>query len=88
VAREEKVKFLNFCALQGRKRELLLYHAQGSADQLTIDTTMKNKYTAEQIASSYDLWIEYVDPSGVDTQESFEAMSVQERIEIINACFA
>jgi hypothetical protein len=49
---------------------------------------MENKYTAEQIANSYDLWIEYVDPSGVDTQESFEAISVQERIEIINACFA
>jgi hypothetical protein len=42
MAGEEKVKFLNFCALQGRKRELLLYHAQESAhNQLTIDTTMK-----------------------------------------------
>jgi hypothetical protein len=42
MAGKEKVKFLNFCALHGRKRALLLYHAQGSAhNQLTIDTTMK-----------------------------------------------
>ena len=40
MAKQEKVKFFNFCALQGRKRALLVNHAQGSADQLTIDTTM------------------------------------------------
>lgn len=43
--------------------------------------------TREQIASDFSLWMEYVDPSGIDTEESFDAMSIERKIEIQNECF-
>lgn len=40
-----------------------------------------------EIAASYDLWREYVDPSGIDSEEEFEAYSMEERLQIIQDCF-
>lgn len=43
--------------------------------------------TYAEIAASFDLWIQYVDPSGCDTIETFEAMSVDEKIAFQVKCF-
>ncbi len=44
-------------------------------------------YTYAELASDYRLWMEYVDPSGVDSPDAWEAMSTARRMEIIVACF-
>lgn len=44
-------------------------------------------YSYTQIADNYTLWQEYADPSGVDTEKSFNAKSTQDKIEILIACF-
>lgn len=48
---------------------------------------MKNTYSYSEIANNYSLWMEYADPSGMDTEESFNAKSAQEKIEFLVACF-
>ena len=47
-----------------------------------------NKPTVEQIATSYSLWIDYVDPLGAMDLCEFESMSITERIDLINTVFA
>lgn len=43
--------------------------------------------TYEEIAKNWSLWIEYVDPNGEMTKEEFDALSVEEKIEIQVAAF-
>ena len=43
--------------------------------------------THEEICSSYMLWGEYVDPDGVDSEEEFNRMTMEQRMEIMNTCF-
>lgn len=43
------------------------------------------KYT--DIINDYDLWMEYVDSSGVDTEEDFNNMTFAEKLDIIKASF-
>jgi hypothetical protein len=38
--------------------------------------------TYEQTASSYGLWGEYVDPAATMTEEEFDAMSTDEKVQI------
>lgn len=45
------------------------------------------KYTYAQIANDFCLWGEYVDTSGIDTREKFEAMTESEKIAIQVKCF-
>jgi hypothetical protein len=45
------------------------------------------KYTNREIASDFKLWQEYVDPSGHFSEEDFEEMPMDERIEFIEKCF-
>ena len=47
---------------------------------------IKHPTTAE-IAASYELWMEYVDPGGQGTEEQFDAMTIDARIAFIEACF-
>ena len=47
---------------------------------------MTRTYTYAEIAADYRLWMEYIDPSGIDTTEAWEAMPIERRIEIITAC--
>ena len=44
-------------------------------------------YTNEQIAKSWDLWGEYIDPLMAFSYEEFLELSINEKIDIIN-CFA
>lgn len=39
------------------------------------------------IINDYKLWMEYVDPSGVDTEEDFNNMTVGEKLDIIKNSF-
>lgn len=43
--------------------------------------------TYEEIAKSFELWREYVDPSGHDTEEKFNAMDVEAKIAFQVRCF-
>ena len=43
--------------------------------------------TYHEIASDYALWCEYVDPGAEGTEEQWAAMTHDERIGIIVACF-
>ena len=43
--------------------------------------------TYEEIAESFELWGEYVDPSGCDTETDFNRMTVEEKIAIQVHCF-
>lgn len=45
------------------------------------------KHSYEEIVSDYRLWVQYVDPSGVDQPEDFERMSKQARLDAMVACF-
>jgi hypothetical protein len=44
-------------------------------------------YSYDEIANSYALWGEYVDPSGLDSLEAFSAKTPEEKIAFIAACF-
>lgn len=46
-----------------------------------------SKITIGQIITDYNLWMEYVDPSGVDSEEKFNSMSFGEKLDIIKVCF-
>ena len=39
------------------------------------------------IINDYDLWMEYVDPSGVDSEQDFNRMTVGEKLDIIKSSF-
>lgn len=41
----------------------------------------------QECASSYELWIEYIDPFGTWTEEQFNAMDEDERVGVIVATF-
>ena len=43
---------------------------------------MKNCATHLKCAENYGKWVEYVCPDFPDTEEEFEAMSIQEKINI------
>jgi hypothetical protein len=42
---------------------------------------VKPKPTYQEIANDYDLWGEYVDPSGLHSRTDFDAMSAEEKIQ-------
>jgi hypothetical protein len=48
---------------------------------------MKHKYSYEEIARNYKLWMEYADPSGLDAEESFNSRSTEEKIDFLKSCF-
>ena len=41
----------------------------------------------ESIADDFEQWMEYVDPEGIMTEDEFDSMTVEERLEIIRECF-
>jgi hypothetical protein len=48
---------------------------------------MTEHRTYRQIAESWELWQEYVDPQHVDTREHWDGMTTEERIGVLVACF-
>ena len=46
-----------------------------------------SKYTHSEIANNYNLWSEYVDTQGLDSEAKFDAMSEAEKIKMIVDCF-
>ena len=49
--------------------------------------TIMTKPTITEICSNYDLWETYVDPDGLDTEEAFNAMTLEDRLAFFDACF-
>jgi hypothetical protein len=47
----------------------------------------ESKYSYEQIASDYKLWMEYADPSGLDSEQAFNDKSKTEKINFLKSCF-
>ena len=43
-------------------------------------------HTYKQLANDYRLWMEYIDPQGLDTREAFDGMTEAERIAVIVRC--
>ena len=43
--------------------------------------------TRAEIAASFTLWGTFVDPSGLDTEEQFDAMTEADRLAAMDACF-
>lgn len=43
--------------------------------------------TYAQIANDFRLWQEYVDPSGNDDKARFDAMTVEQKLNILAECF-
>lgn len=41
------------------------------------------KVTNEEIAESFKLWGEYVDPLGIDSEQDFDNMDLEEKLKII-----
>ena len=49
---------------------------------------MKTGYISNQMmAQSWDLWREYIDPDATMTEAEFDAMTVEDRIRLIEAAF-
>ena len=48
---------------------------------------MQTTHSYEEIAASYTLWMEYADPSGIDSESEFAAKSIPEKIEFLKLCF-
>ena len=46
----------------------------------------KTNPTILEIATSFALWQEYSDPSGIDSEEQFNARSESENLQILQAC--
>ena len=44
-------------------------------------------YTNEQIAASWDLWREYIDPDATISRAEFDAASIDERLRLIEHIF-
>ena len=42
---------------------------------------MPNDPTRTEIANSYALWVEYVDPQEHGTEAEFDAMTIEEKVE-------
>jgi hypothetical protein len=48
---------------------------------------MADRRTYREIAVSWELWQEYVDPGSQGTREKWDAMTIEERIAFQVACF-
>ncbi len=45
------------------------------------------KFTNQQIAADYRLWVEYFDTDGNMTEDEFDGMTIEARIELLNQAF-
>ena len=43
--------------------------------------------TRAEIATNYALWVEYVDADGTTTRAEFDAMSIEQKLALIEAAF-
>jgi hypothetical protein len=43
--------------------------------------------TYKNIAADYSLWIEYVDTLGLDSEDTFNQQTVEEKIDFLVQCF-
>lgn len=48
---------------------------------------MKTNPTYEDICNDFQLWQQYVDTNGFDTEESFNAQTIAQKREFMVSCF-
>ena len=48
---------------------------------------MPTRYSYEEVARDFNLWGTYADPHGVLTEEDFDSMTVEEKIELLKNLF-
>ncbi len=46
----------------------------------------KTNPTLLEIATSFELWMEYADPSGIDSKEQFYSRSASENLQLLQEC--
>jgi hypothetical protein len=46
----------------------------------------ENKHTNYEIASLWRLWVEYVDPNGVMTEEEWTELELDQKLSLMNHC--
>lgn len=52
----------------------------------TKHSMIKSNPTLLEIACSFELWQEYADPSGIDSEEQFDSRSNSENLEVLQEC--
>ena len=45
------------------------------------------RYTMAEIAEDYELWCEYVDPGATMTEDEFDALSIEEKVQMQREMF-
>lgn len=45
-----------------------------------------SKHTNEQIATDFNLWMEYADPSGLDSEDDFNTKTTAEKVAFLESC--
>ena len=48
---------------------------------------MATRYSYDDIARDFSLWGEYADPHGIMSEEDFDSMTVEEKIELLQKLF-
>ena len=61
-------------------------HIEADYAEITGDDTMKHP-TDMEIATNYALWQEYADPHSTMTEQEFDAMSIDEKIDMLKEMF-
>ena len=44
-------------------------------------------YSNNEIAENHQLWAEYIDPLALDNEKAFDAMTIEEKLKIMDDCF-
>jgi 5'-deoxynucleotidase YfbR-like HD superfamily hydrolase len=60
---------------------------QARSQGLKVGKESMAKFTNRQIAESFQLWQEYIDPMATMTEEQFDALTVEERERMIEEMF-
>ena len=53
----------------------------------TIKTSQMQTYSNNEIAENHQLWSEYIDPLALDNEKAFDAMTIEEKLKIMDDCF-
>jgi hypothetical protein len=69
------------------KRFAIVSPIEGNQSDEQPKNKMNTTKTYTEIANSFSLWQEYVDPSGLTSEAEFDAMTIEEKIAFQVSCF-
>lgn len=67
--------------------KIIMTDAEESEARGETELTEEAGHTYLEIATNWNLWCEFADPSGYDNRDSFEVRPLQEKIEFLEDCF-